>query len=225
MRYEQGRKDASRRRIMEVAARRFRRDGIAASGLAGIMKEAGLTNGAFYPHFASKADLVRESVSAGLDDQFQMLREFAAAGGLEAVIAAYLSPEHRDAPGQGCPLAALLPELARQPLAARRAWAARFLAGVDQMKSALPAETSDSESVALGAYAALIGALQLARAARGTPLSDRILAAGASAALNLIQSRQQGGGETSPRERRPPASRPPALKHGSRRRSNAKHKG
>ena len=69
MRYEKGRKDTSRRRIMEVAAERFKGDGIAASGLAGIMSEAGLTNGAFYPHFHSKSELVRESVVAALEDQ------------------------------------------------------------------------------------------------------------------------------------------------------------
>ena len=65
MRYEKGRKDASRSRIMEVATERFRSDGIAATGLAGIMSEAGLTNGAFYPHFQSKAALVRECVCGG----------------------------------------------------------------------------------------------------------------------------------------------------------------
>src|SRR5215203_5090353 len=75
MRYEKGRKDASRRRIMEVAAERFRSDGIAASGLAGIMSEAGLTNGAFYPHFQSKAELVGESVAAALEDQTKQLQE------------------------------------------------------------------------------------------------------------------------------------------------------
>jgi AcrR family transcriptional regulator len=69
MRYEKGRKDASRGRIMEVAAERFRSDGIAASGLATIMSDAGLTNGAFYPHFESKAELVRESVVAALEAQ------------------------------------------------------------------------------------------------------------------------------------------------------------
>ena len=66
MRYEKGRKDASRGRIMEVAADRFRSDGFAASGLAKIMSDAGLTNGAFYPHFESKAELVRESLVAAL---------------------------------------------------------------------------------------------------------------------------------------------------------------
>jgi TetR/AcrR family transcriptional repressor of nem operon len=56
-----GRKDESRRRIVDIATARFRRDGI-----AGIMTDAGMTNGAFYPHFKSKADLVRESVAAAL---------------------------------------------------------------------------------------------------------------------------------------------------------------
>ncbi|HEX7946936.1 MAG TPA: TetR family transcriptional regulator, partial [Phenylobacterium sp.] len=75
MRYEKGRKEVSRRRITEIAAERFRRDGIAASGLAGIMSEAGLTNGAFYPHFGSKADLVRESLGAALEEQTSQMRE------------------------------------------------------------------------------------------------------------------------------------------------------
>lgn len=190
MRYEKGRKDASRRRIMEVAAERFRSDGIAASGLAGIMREAGLTNGAFYPHFQSKAELVRESVTETLEAQSNRLQERLAAGGLEAAIAAYLSPEHRDDTGKGCAVAALLPELARQPLKTRRVCVERFLATVRAMATSLPPQTGDPEGVALGVYATLIGALQLARAAKGTPLSDRILAAGAEAARTLVEARQ-----------------------------------
>ena len=75
MRYDKGRKDASRSRIMEVAAERFRDDGIAASGLATIMSQAGLTNGAFYPPFQSKAQLVRESVGAGMEAQLLPMPE------------------------------------------------------------------------------------------------------------------------------------------------------
>jgi len=190
MRYEKGRKDASRRRIMEVAAERFRSDGIAASGLAGIMSEAGLTNGAFYPHFQSKAELVRESVAETLEAQSSRLQELLAIGGLEAAVAAYLSPEHRDDPGKGCAAAALLPELARQPLKTRRVCVERFLTTVREMAATLPSQTEDPEGVALGVYATLIGALQLARAAQGTALSDRILAAGREAARVLVQSRQ-----------------------------------
>jgi TetR/AcrR family transcriptional regulator, transcriptional repressor for nem operon len=187
MRYEKGRKDASRRRIMEVASERFRADGIAATGLATIMSDAGMTNGAFYPHFQSKADLVRETVAAATDAQSNKMRKFIAEGGLETAIATYLSPEHRDSPGQGCPLAALLPELARQPLETRRVYADNFLEMVDELASALPPETTDREAVALAIYATLIGSLQLARAVEGAALSDRILDAGRDAALALIR--------------------------------------
>ncbi len=193
MRYEKGRKDASRRRIMEVAAERFRCEGIAASGLAGIMSDAGLTNGAFYPHFQSKAELVRESVTSALEDQSHRLQDAFAAGGLEAVLAVYLSAEHRDNPGSGCVSAALLPELARQPPETRSLYASRFLTMVHQMASSLPPQTQDPESVALGVYATLIGALQLARATQGTALSDRILATGADAARALVQPCQDKG--------------------------------
>jgi len=193
MRYEKGRKDASRRRIMEVAAERFRSEGIAASGLAGIMSKAGLTNGAFYPHFQSKAELVRESLTSALDDQSHRLQDTFAAGGLEAVLKGYLSAEHRDNPGSGCVSAALLPELARQPTETRSLFAARILAMAQQMASSLPPQTRDPEGVALGIYATLIGTLQLARATQGTALSDRILAAGADAARAMVQPRQDKG--------------------------------
>lgn len=199
MRYEKGRKDASRRRIVEVAAERFRNDGIAASGLAGIMSEAGLTNGAFYPHFESKAALVRESVASALTGQAELLREIAAKGGLEAVISAYLSPQHRDNPGTGCAMAALLPELARQPAAVREVCASHLRDTVRRLASALPADMLDREGVAISLYATLIGTIQLARAAQGTPFSDRILKAGAEAARALLRS----GHDDDARRKRP----------------------
>jgi AcrR family transcriptional regulator len=190
MRYDKGHKDASRRRIMEVAGERFRSDGIAASGLAGIMSDAGLTNGAFYPHFKSKAELVRESVAAAMENQAELMQELTASG-LEGAIAAYLSPEHRDAPATGCTFAALLPELAREPAETREVWAERFMAMVRQMAAALSPGTPEPEEVAMSAYATLVGALQLARAVNGTELSDRILAAGAAAARRLIEQREE----------------------------------
>jgi len=187
MRYEKGRKDASRQKIMEVAAERFRADGIAATGLATIMNDAGMTNGAFYPHFKSKADLVRETVAAATGAQSTRFGSFIAEGGLDVALDAYLSPEHRDDPGQGCPLAALLPELARQPLETRRVYADNFLALIRELASALPASTKDPEAVAMAIYATLIGSVQLARAAEGTDLSDRILAAGRDAVRALAE--------------------------------------
>ena len=191
MRYEKGRKDASRQKIMEVAAERFRADGIAATGLATIMNDAGMTNGAFYPHFKSKADLVRETVAAATSAT--RFGNFIAEDGLDVALDAYLSPEHRDDPGQGCPLAALLPELARQPLETRRVYADNFLALARELASALPAKTKDPEGVAIAIYATLIGSVQLARAAEGTNLSDRILAVGRDAVRALAARNSTNG--------------------------------
>jgi TetR/AcrR family transcriptional repressor of nem operon len=185
VRYEKGRKDASRQRIMDAAAARFRRDGIAATGLAAIMGDAGMTNGAFYPHFRSKAELVGETVGAAIDAQAAEMREAVAAGGIEALIAGYLSPAHRDSQATGCTPAALLPELARQPLEIRAACAERFTEMARDLAAALPPGTPDPQGTALAVYATLLGSLQLARVAAGTDLSDRILAAGADAARAL----------------------------------------
>lgn len=185
MRYDKGRKDFSRSRIMEVAAERFRGDGIAASGLATIMSAAGLTNGAFYPHFQSKAHLIRESVVMAMESQSQQMRDVLHAGGPEGAIDAYLSKVHRDNPGKGCASAALLPELARQPPETRDVYTDRFMSLVQQVAAALP-PTEASEDVALGVFATLVGTMQLARAVGDIELSDRILEAGKSAALRLI---------------------------------------
>lgn len=193
MRYEKGRKDASRRRIMTVAAERFRRDGIAASGLAAIMSDAGLTNGAFYPHFPSKEALVRESLAVTLEDQAGHVGQTLCEAGLEGFIASYLSARHRDNPAKGCAAAALLPELARQPLATRRLCAERMSAAVRRIAAALPPATRDREAVALGVYATLIGALEIARAVKGTPLSERALEAGAEAARTIGRTTTRRG--------------------------------
>lgn len=182
MRYEKGRKDVSRRRITTVAAERFRTDGIAASGITGIMSDAGLTNGAFYPHFQSKAELVRESLAAAIDEQATQLQAVLASGGLEAVLEIYLSGAHRDDPASGCASAALLPEIARQPIETRELYTQRALGLVGQLAEALPPQTRNAEDVVLGVFATLIGALQLARAVPSQALSDRILAAAAQAA-------------------------------------------
>jgi TetR/AcrR family transcriptional regulator, transcriptional repressor for nem operon len=192
MRYEKGRKDASRRQIMKVAGERFRQDGIAASGLASVMSDAGLTNGAFYAHFGSKAELVRETIAAALEDLSKQVDGAIAAGGLEAVTATYLSPQHRDDAAHGCSFAALLPELARQPDEARQVYMEGFLTLVRQVAEALPPETTDPEGTAMAMLATLIGTLQLARVLEGTALSTRMLETGADAALQLTRPHQVG---------------------------------
>src|SRR5947209_1811478 len=139
MRYAKGHKDASHERILKVAARRFRRDGIAAAGMSGIMAEAGLTNGGFYSHFRSKSDLVREGIECALGEQLQSLAEADASPGAGAhLIQSYLSAQHRDRPGSGCVSAALLPEIARQPRATRKAYTVRMRMLIDRLAQRLP---------------------------------------------------------------------------------------
>src|SRR5205809_3279013 len=113
-RYGKEHKQATRQRIIEAAGARLKRDGVHGSGVATLMKDAGLTNGAFYAHFESKEELVATAVSDQLRGQREWLGSFAPGrAGVAQIVRAYLSPEHRDNPADGCPSAALLDEIDR----------------------------------------------------------------------------------------------------------------
>ena len=113
-RYGNEHKEETRRRIIESAGRRLKRDGIDGSGIAALMADVGLTNGAFYAHFASKEDLVASVVQEELRLQTVNLGLLApGVAGVEQLVRAYLSPEHRDHREAGCPSAALLDEIGR----------------------------------------------------------------------------------------------------------------
>ena len=104
-RYDKEHKQATRQRILETACDRFKTDGIDGSGVAALMADAGLTNGAFYAHFSSKDDLVANVVADQLGAQARILRVNCRQAGrdLEEFLHEYLSPQHRDNPGAGCP--------------------------------------------------------------------------------------------------------------------------
>src|SRR3954466_7849972 len=103
MRYPKDQKQATRQRILEAAGRRFKRDGIDGAGVAAGMSDAGLTNGAFYAHFASKEDLVANVLADQLTAQRQSLdSEPSDRAGLETFVRSYLSPQHRDQFAEGC---------------------------------------------------------------------------------------------------------------------------
>src|SRR2546421_4267978 len=114
VRYSKEHKEATRQRIIETAGRRFKRDGIDGSGVATLMADAGLTNGAFYAHFASKDDLVTNVVADQLKTQAEAYEALSPGrAGLEEFVREYLSPRHRDHRDTGCPSAALLDEIGR----------------------------------------------------------------------------------------------------------------
>src|SRR5438034_11696144 len=115
-RYGKDHKLATRRRIIEAAGRRLKRDGIDGSGVAALMADAGLTNGAFYAHFESKEDLVASAIANQVREQREAFSaQPPGRAGLEQIVRAYLSVEHRDNPEGGCPSAALLDEIGRSP--------------------------------------------------------------------------------------------------------------
>lgn len=190
MRFEKGHKAATRQHILEVASKCFRRDGVAGAGIAGIMGEAGLTNGAFYPHFASKEALVREALASALADQQQRLEGEQQTGlDIEGAIRRYLNHAHSQDPASGCPSAALLPEIARQPLATRKT----YEEGLRRYVSALAALFPDAGSAASGrrataVFALMVGTLQLARAVSNAAEAKQILDGGVEAALRLADA-------------------------------------
>src|SRR5688500_13641859 len=108
-RYGPEHKDATRRRLIETAGRRFKSDGIDGSGIATLVADAGLTNGAFYGHFQSKDDLVASVVAQQLEDQVARVNALPAGlASVEAFVRDYLSPAHRDDLAGGGPSAARL---------------------------------------------------------------------------------------------------------------------
>jgi AcrR family transcriptional regulator len=189
MRYEKGHKDTTRQRIIDVAAKQFRENGVAAVGLAGIMSDAGLTNGAFYSHFESKEDLVQTVLAHALSRrQATLLAASEANVGLEATIRDYLSSRHRDRPGGGCPTAALVAEVARHPKATRDAFTDKVSTFIPLIASQIRAGSASARRRnAVAIYGMMVGTLQLARAVNDKELSDEILESGVTAALALAE--------------------------------------
>jgi len=190
-RYDKGHRDTTRRHIIDVASSQFRESGIAAVGLAGIMAEAGLTNGAFYTHFASKEDLVRAVLIDALERRGQRHKDNLANGvALEAMIRDYLSPRHRDRAGAGCPTAALVAEIARHPKATRDAFTEKTSEIIGLMAAQMPeCPVAERRRRAIAVYATMVGALQLARAVSDRKLSEEILENAVGSALALANGR------------------------------------
>ncbi|WP_424812312.1 TetR/AcrR family transcriptional regulator [Roseococcus sp. YIM B11640] len=166
----------NRRAILDAAARLFREQGFEAVTVAAVMQAAGLTHGAFYNHFESKDDLIAKTFAHILlpepaQDRFAgvVLDDFARG---------YLSPRHRDDPGEGCVFAALGGEGARCGKAARQVMTEGARRQIERMAQDAPGATPEERRrAAIQRYAAMVGAMVLARAVDDTALSDEVLAA------------------------------------------------
>ena len=157
------------------------------------MADAGLTNGAFYAHFASKDDLIASVVEEELRLQAAALSVLAPGlAGVEQLVRAYLSPGHRDHRDAGCPSAALLDEIGRSADAAKDAYTAGAKTFIEQIATRLaPGDPESAHGRALILFTMIIGTLQLSRAVTDRELSDEALAHGLDQALTFLGVEQE----------------------------------
>lgn len=177
--------EQNRQQVVATASRMFREKGTAVS-LADLMKACGLTHGGFYKQFASKEDLIDEAIAHAFDDP--AAHSAIAAddiGDREAVrrtfVERYLSPWHRDHAGTGCPVSGFAADLGRKADHAGRA-PDRYITGIRNLAAQMATDGDDG----MAQFCTMVGALALARATKGDPISEELLEAARTAL-------QQGG--------------------------------
>ncbi|MEU1599524.1 TetR/AcrR family transcriptional regulator [Streptomyces sp. NPDC005708] len=178
MGHSQAEKAASRERVLRIAARKVRAEGVTRPGIAELMKEAGLTHGGFYKHFTSRDDLITQAAALALEEGSAKLERAARKNKqqpLAGLIDAYLGKQHRDAPATGCALVTLGAATGRsgdQDLKAAYEKQVRtyldLIAGLDE-------DSEEARAEAMLTLSALVGAMLISRAVADPEFSDEIL--------------------------------------------------
>lgn len=163
----------NRARIVDTASKLFRERGYDGVGIAELMTTAGFTHGGFYKHFRSKSDLINEAAARSLSQSAEKIAQL----DMSAFVNEYLSRKHRDAVGQGCTMAALCADAARQTDDVKET----FAAGIERQLANLEledieADASEARAKRIDTLAHAIGAIVLSRACPDdSQLSDEIL--------------------------------------------------
>jgi len=181
MRYEPDYKAKTREKVLREATRTMRAEGVQGMGVAAVMAKAGLTHGAFYAHFASKDDLIDETVKAMILEargRFEAVTEgLAPADALRSYVGFYLSGRHRDNTASSCPLPWIATEVPRLGAASRKRYGSALVGLSELVATKLRAlDRADADALASSVVAELVGALLLARAVADKAQSDEILA-------------------------------------------------
>ena len=180
MRYSREHKDETHHRLLKKAAEEFRRNGVQGTGIAPLMGQLGLTHGGFYAHFDSKNELIAQATGPMFEDDLAG-RMFAAAEaapkgkGVRTIVNFYLSTQHRDSP-EGCALAGLAGEMARQPKSVRNAYISAMDHRLKRIAALLPGEDEKArfERSRL-LMAGMAGTMMIARAMTDREVSDHFL--------------------------------------------------
>jgi TetR/AcrR family transcriptional repressor of nem operon len=190
MGHSQAAKAESRDKIMRIASRALRENGIAALGVNELMRAAGMTHGGFYGHFASRDALIdaalERALAAGAKDAVlpgEPAPDARSAPSLRHYVRAYLSRAHRDNPGTGCAMAALAGDLSRAPKRLRTRFTHALRAFHNGLAGLIGGDAARRQSLA--AVSTMIGALILSRAVDDEALSDEILLSAKQAVIAL----------------------------------------
>ncbi|KNC88496.1 TetR/AcrR family transcriptional regulator [Trabulsiella odontotermitis] len=179
MRVSRAQAEENRRAVVSAAGKLFREQGFDGVGLSALMKSAGLTHGGFYKQFASKDALIAEACGQMIAESVEKWQHLCACNGddpLAALVNEYLSPDHRDRPGEGCALAALGPDVARHGAETARCFESGIcaqLAAIDGAIATSPPRNTARSAIAV--FSTMVGALLLARTVEDQTLSQHIL--------------------------------------------------
>ena len=168
MRYRPEHKAEIHRKIVKDASQRVRAEGLNGAAVAAVMRDTGLTHGGFYKHFASKDDLLLESLREAfreiVETWVNAAKQSPNKAAWKAIVKAYLSPEHCEHPERGCPVAALAPELARVDKRMKPQIVAELAKYKSQMQPFMPGRRAeDKERAFFAIFSTIIGAVELAR--------------------------------------------------------------
>ncbi|MDF2120172.1 TetR/AcrR family transcriptional regulator [Roseiarcaceae bacterium H3SJ34-1] len=190
--------EENRQKVIDVASRLFRERGFDGIGLKDLMEGAGFTQGAFYKQFASKDDLAAQASRRAMASAFNRLSSAAAANPddpLGAIIALYLSTEHREERLDGCPVAALGSDAARQGSDVK----ASFEAGIREYLEMLGLCVAEAEGKdnacgqAMAILSTMVGAMVLSRAVNDEQMSKQFLHAAAKSVMGWSAGAAQKG--------------------------------
>lgn len=181
MRYRPEHKLQTHQKIVKDASRRVRAEGLNGAAVASVMRDTGLTHGGFYKHFASKDELLLQSLREGfreIEDILARAAEQSSPGDAwKTVVRTYLSLDLCDHPERGCPLAALAPDLARAGKGMKPQIVAELVRYKNRMTPFMPGRrTAQKERAFFAIFSTMIGAVELARLLSDPAMREKVLA-------------------------------------------------
>ena len=181
MRYRPEHKQEIHQKIVKDASRRVRTEGLNGAAVGAVMRDTGLTHGGFYKHFASKDELLIESLSEvfreTIDTLVEVAKQAPRGGEWKAIVKTYLSLDRCDSPEQGCPLVTLGPELARADKAMKPRIFAELVNYKDQMVPFMPGRRQiDKERAFFAIFSTMVGAVEIARLLPEPAMRENVLA-------------------------------------------------